>query len=108
MTSGPLLVWSGEERLATISTNAGSWDHGKWNQGGELKHMFDEDPKTFWHCRQDFLNKTKIIKIEFKVSLTASHNYNLSYRNALLTYSEVRAPEAIIDISLYIKYFSNQ
>lgn len=73
MTSGPLLVWSGEERLATISTNAGSWDHGKWNQGGELKHMFDEDPKTFWHCRQDFLNKTKIIKIEFKQPI----NFNL-------------------------------
>ena len=101
MTPGPLLVWSGEERLATISTNAGSWDHGKWNQGGELKHMFDENPKTFWHCREDFVYKTKVIKIEFKVSLAVSHNYNLSYRTALLTYSEIRVPEAVIDISSY-------
>ena len=76
MTPGPLLVWSGEERLATISTNAGSWDHSQWNMGGELKHMFDENPKTFWHSQQDF-NQTKIIKIEFKVSLAVSHNYNL-------------------------------
>ena len=108
MTPGPLLVWSGQEELATISTNAGSWDHSKWNQGGELKHMFDENPKTFWHCREDFVYKTKIIKIEFKVSLAVSHNYYLSHRTALLTDSEVRAPEAVIDISLYIKYFSNQ
>ena len=87
MIPGPLQVWSGEERLATISTNAGSWDHGHRNMGGELKHMFDENPKTFWHSQQDFLNKPKIIKIEFKVSLAVSHNYNLiinGHRNLLI------------------------
>ena len=44
LIAGPLLVWSGQERLAIVSTNAGSWRHGQgWNgkgspdQGGELK-----------------------------------------------------------------------
>ena len=80
MTPGPLLVWSGQERLAKVSTNAGSWNHGPGvngkgspDEGGELKHMFDENPKTFWHSHSHFVNKTKIIKIEFKVSLV-SHN----------------------------------
>ena len=79
MTPGPLLVWSGQERLATISTNAGSWNHGPGvlgkgspDEGGELKHIFDENPMTFWHSHHSFVNKPKILKIEFKVSRMAN------------------------------------
>ena len=81
MTPGPLLVWSGQERLATVSTNAGSWNHGSGangkgspDEGGELKHMFDENPKTFWHSHRLFENKTKIVKIVFKVSFGIPKN----------------------------------
>ena len=76
LISGPLLVWNGQERLATVSTNAGSWRHGPgWNgkgspdQGGELKNMFDENPRSFWHSAKHFQDETKIVRIDFKVRL---------------------------------------
>ena len=81
LIAGPLLVWNGQERLAIVSTNAGSWRHGPgWNgkgspdQGGELKNMFDENPMSFWHSAHHFENEPKIVKIEFKVRFSCWAN----------------------------------
>ena len=71
---GPLLVWYGQERLATIISKAGVWRHpAGWpdanspDQGGEVHNMFDENPKTFWCNAPRYENLPKIIRIEFKV-----------------------------------------
>ena len=76
LISGPLLVWNGQDRLATVSTNAGSCRHGPgWNgkgspdHGGELKNMFDENPRSFWHSAHHFQDETKIVRIDFRVRL---------------------------------------
>ena len=67
---GPLLVWNGEKRLAKITNTAGVWTgpcHNEWGVGGDLCHMFDGNPKTYWHSHSSKENDPKIIKIEFKV-----------------------------------------
>ena len=71
---GPLLVWYGQERLATIVSKAGVWRHpagmvgNSPDQGGEVHNMFDENPRTFWCNAPRYENLPKIIKIEFKVT----------------------------------------
>ena len=120
MTPGPLLVWSGQERLATISTNAGSWNHGPGvlgkgspDEGGELKHIFDENPMTFWHSHHSFVNKPKILKIEFKVWY---NNFQFLIMKWTITICRIlethRTRSRWFGISdfqnLYFKYFRNQ
>ena len=67
---GPLLVWNWQERLATITNKAGVWTgphHNEWKVGGDLCHMFDGNPNTYWHSAASKENEPKILKIEFKV-----------------------------------------
>ena len=63
---GPLSVWNGQEELASITNDAGEWEHGE--QGGLLQNMFDGNLETFWHSSGTTVNDAKTIKIEFKVN----------------------------------------
>ena len=72
---GPLLIWYGQERLATIVSEAGVWPALPPDQGGEVHNMFDENPKTFWCNAPRYEHLPKIIKIEFKVTFVLEANF---------------------------------
>ena len=60
---GPLLVWNGQNDIATVVNEAG--EHTSGNHS--LKNMFDENPKTCWHSIAPY-KAPQSIKIFFKVS----------------------------------------
>ena len=82
--SGPMLVWNGQKRLATVTTKAGEWRHregwggkGTADNGGEVNNMFDELPHTFWHSAMTSEDVPKNIKIVFKVKKLEEHYLGL-------------------------------
>ena len=64
---GPLLVWNGQNDIATIVNEAGERDFKLENTDFSLKNMFDENPKTCWHSGVES-KPPRTIKIFFKVS----------------------------------------
>ena len=60
LEDGPLSVWNGQDKLASITNDAGEWSHG--DQGGLLENMFDGNLDTFWlHC-ESLSSKSFILK----------------------------------------------
>ena len=89
---GPLLVWNGQERIASITNKAGVWPHG--TKGGDVCHMFDENLETFWHSGQSTVNVPKIIKIEFKVSHFSKLSLKLKFFRSM--YKIFRKPSILL------------
>ena len=61
--TGSLLCWHGQERIAKVVNQAGTW-----SENHQVKNMFDENSNTFWHSGKGMENRPKAMRIEFKVS----------------------------------------
>ena len=65
---GPLLVWYGEEPLATVIDEMGLAERHKVNQKNPVCMLFDNCTHSWVQSADSFLRKPKSLKIEFKVS----------------------------------------
>ena len=74
LSSGPLSVWYGESRIASVSSLNGIWDHNY-----SVEKMFDEDSRTYWHSEKHSEGVAKTMRVDFYVS-NKSDNRHMNLR----------------------------
>ena len=65
---GSLLVWNGQEHMATVIDEMGLAERHKKNKCNPVSMLFDDCRGSWVQSDDSFLQKPKSLKIEFKVS----------------------------------------
>ena len=65
---GPLLVWHGQEHMATIIDEMGGAERHAANKHNPMSYCFDDRLEPWFQSGDSFLDKPKSLRIEFKVS----------------------------------------